>query len=371
MAAEPVNTGDDATSHGGTTASEVGVQHLTSLIDDGDNENNDEVSRGGGALEALARAVGRIEEKLDKVLRLRCGAEVRWPARAKHEDKEQGAQGVGQARMARWVSAKGFGFVRAAGVEAFVRCSAVSGNLTDLVKASLMVQLERDTPRGEDKLRVVRATRREEHEAVLAREHANRMAQNAVEAAQRTRRAMEVADDAALRSAWWAFGLLERPPGLNEGAVGDADQCFGKVGKDCGSTVDGKVSKYDGGTGNGKVGKDSDGTGNGRVGEDYGSTGKGKVGKHNGSAGNGRDSRDSSGSGNFRGGGSARGALGQLMPGNVSEVGPATVTNPDWVEARNAAVEEILKRQGTGECLDRAGYEAFMAEVAGPDLFDV
>ena len=49
---------------------------------------------------------------------------------------------------------------------------------------------------------------------MLARERANRLARDAVEASQRTKLALEVADDAAQRSAWCTAGLLQKPPGL-------------------------------------------------------------------------------------------------------------------------------------------------------------
>ncbi len=101
-----------------------------------------------------------------------------------------------EAKMVRSVSAKGFGFVRAAGIETCVHCSAVSGDLNLLVNANIVVQLEWDVPRGDDKFRLVKARRLEEHEAILAKDRAHRVAQDAAEAAQRTKQAMEVADDA-------------------------------------------------------------------------------------------------------------------------------------------------------------------------------
>jgi cold shock CspA family protein len=127
-----------------------------------------------------------------------------------------------EARVVRWISSGGFGFVSAAGVEAFVHCSVVSGNMDDLVNARLMVRLEQDAPRGVDKFRVSRARRLEEHEAELARERAIASARDAVEAAQRAKRAVEVADDAAQRSAWSTVRLLKKPPGLVGEELGGA-----------------------------------------------------------------------------------------------------------------------------------------------------
>ena len=140
----------------------------------------------------------------------------------------------------------------AAGVEAFVHCSVVSGNMDDLVKARLMVQLEQDAPRGVDKFRVSRARRREEHEAELARERAIASARDAVEAAQRAKRAVEVADDAAQRSAWSTVRLLKKPPGLVGEELGGAgggdanrktDEPGEKIDKDKGSLKFGKTGK--------------------------------------------------------------------------------------------------------------------------------
>ena len=62
-----------------------------------------------------------------------------------------------EARLARWVSAQGFGFVQAAGVEAFLHHSTLPGQMESLSTSKLEVLLERDVLRGAGKFRVTRA----------------------------------------------------------------------------------------------------------------------------------------------------------------------------------------------------------------------
>ena len=148
-------------------------------------------------LRALTAAVSRVEEKVDKVLRILPGSVVGLrPLNTRLDEEDKREAGVVaktaedavtskawiDAKLVRRVSSKGFGFVRTLGVEAFLHCSVVAGSLQDLMSADLVVQLERDEPRGADKIRVVRARRRAEHEAILARERAAREAREAQEA---------------------------------------------------------------------------------------------------------------------------------------------------------------------------------------------
>ena len=247
MVAEP-GQGDDATVSivsrtkiptGKTIALEVDA---SDAIDNVKVKTQDEEGIPGAddlrdQLRAVMATISRVEDKVDKILKTRPGSDVglRPPRSKLDQEDEREASAVAKtadeavtgkawvaAKLVRWVSSRGFGFIRALDVEAFLHCTVVTGSLQDITSADLVVQLEHDEPRGADKFRVVRARRRTDHEAIVARERAAREAREAVEAARRTQEAVEIAESAAQRATWCA------PPGLNVNAQsaggGESDQ---------------------------------------------------------------------------------------------------------------------------------------------------
>ena len=120
-----------------------------------------------------------------------------------------------EGRLEKWVSEKGFGFVKVATSSAFIHMSCIAGDVEKMWGCKLAVKLERDRIRGNDKLRVTKAERWEAYEASQAREAATRLATQTLESAAAAKKASEVAEDASIR-ACWNETRIHKPPGLEE-----------------------------------------------------------------------------------------------------------------------------------------------------------
>ena len=84
-----------------------------------------------------------------------------------------------EARVVKWITERGFGFVRVHQTEVFPHCSTMTGNVDNLCNERLFIQVEPDKTRGVDKYRVKAARRQTEHEAATAREKAEEEASRA------------------------------------------------------------------------------------------------------------------------------------------------------------------------------------------------
>ena len=119
-----------------------------------------------------------------------------------------------EGRVTKWITEKAFGFIRVGEIEAFIHITTLSGDVANICKERLIVILEADPSRGKEKYRVTQARRWAEHQAIVAREMASQAAQESIEAAARTKAAVDAAEDAAIRESWCRASLSNGPPRL-------------------------------------------------------------------------------------------------------------------------------------------------------------
>ena len=121
------------------------------------------------------------------------------------------------AKVVRWFEEKGYGFIKANGVDVFAHSTSVKGTTMGIIGAAVFIKVIEDMARQEGKYKAVEVKREHDYLEDLAQQKLEEATAGAVKAADESkRRAMEAHRAMEVQQAAAPWANVSRLPGLTE-----------------------------------------------------------------------------------------------------------------------------------------------------------